>query len=72
MVNDRERQDMPVGMVNRASLATLWLCAKPKPDQALLVSACEASDQNNPNAAALSEEPAPPLLSARTSSNGGK
>ncbi|MCA3325725.1 MAG: hypothetical protein INF75_14750 [Roseomonas sp.] len=48
MVNDRERQDMPVGMVNRASLATLWLCAKPKPDQALLVSAFEVAEGSVP------------------------
>jgi len=48
VVNDRERQDMPIGMVNRASLATLWLCAKPKPDQVLLVSACEAAEGSVP------------------------
>jgi hypothetical protein len=52
--------------------AEAWLRAGLKPDQVLLVSACEASDQNNPNAAAFLEEPARPLLSARTSTNGGK
>ena len=52
--------------------AEAWLRAGMQPDQVLLVSACAARDQNNPNAAALSEEPAPPLLSARTSGNGGK
>ena len=52
--------------------AEAWLRAGLKPDQALLVSACDAGDQYNPHAAAPSEDPAPPLRSARTSINGGK
>jgi hypothetical protein len=52
--------------------AEAWLRAGLKPDQVLLVAGCESRDQYNPHAAAFSEEPAPPLLSTRTSTNGGK
>lgn len=46
--------------------AEAWLRAGLRPGQALLVSACEVVDQQDPNpAAAPLEEPALPLLSAR-------
>jgi len=51
--------------------AEAWLRAGLKPDQALLIAGCMATDQDNPGAAAQLEEPAPPLLSTRTATKGG-
>ena len=52
--------------------AEAWLRAGLRPGQALLVSACDVIDQQNPDpAAVLLEEPALPLLSTREAKTGG-
>jgi len=51
--------------------AEAWLRAGLKPDQALLIAGCEATDQHNPSAASLWEEPSVPLLAARKVTAGG-
>jgi hypothetical protein len=45
--------------------AEAWLRAGLQPDQALLVSACETTDQQNPSAIALPDEPALPPIATR-------
>jgi len=52
--------------------AEAWLRAGLKPNQALRVAGCEATDQHNPSAASPSEEPAVPPLSTRISAHGGE
>ena len=44
--------------------AEAWLRAGLKPDQAPLIAGCEATDQHDPSAASLWEDPAAPLLPA--------
>jgi len=52
--------------------AEAWLRAGLRPDQTLLVSACQGIDQQNPTAAALPEERALPQLAARAPAKGGE
>ena len=53
--------------------AEAWLRAGLRPDQTLLVSACEGIDQQNPiTAAALPEERGLPQLAARAPAKGGE
>jgi hypothetical protein len=53
--------------------AEAWLRAGLRPDQTLLVSACEGIDQQNPiTAAALPEEKAVAQLAASMSAKGGE
>ena len=53
--------------------AEAWLRAGLRPDQTLLVSACEGIDQQNPiTAAALPEEKALAQLAASISAKGGE
>ena len=52
--------------------AEAWLRAGLRPDQTLLVSACETTDQQNPSAVALPDEPALPQLAARAAAKGGE
>jgi hypothetical protein len=55
------------------AVAEAWLRAGLRPDQTLLVSACEGIDQQNRiTAAALTEERALPQLAARVPAKGGK
>ena len=55
------------------TVAEAWLRAGLRPDQTLLVSACERIDQQNPiTAAALPEEGALPQLAARAAAKGGE
>lgn len=52
--------------------AEAWLRAGLQPDQALLVSACETTDQQNPSAIALPDEPALPPIATRKLPRGGE
>ncbi|MCA3413123.1 MAG: hypothetical protein INF84_00855 [Roseomonas sp.] len=52
--------------------AEAWLRVGLQPDQALLVSACETTDQQNPSAVALPDEPALPLIATRKLPKGGE
>ncbi len=55
------------------TVAEAWLRAGLRPDQTLLVSACEGIDQQNPiTAAALPEEKAVAQLAASISAKGGE
>jgi hypothetical protein len=55
------------------AVAESWLRAGLRPDQALLVSACETIDQQNPiTAAALPEERTATQFAARSSVQGGE
>ncbi|MFN8882838.1 MAG: hypothetical protein ACK5VY_03980 [Alphaproteobacteria bacterium] len=67
------KMDCEEGRMTHHSCAAAkdWLRAGLKPNHALLIVDCEATNQHNPSAASLWEDPAVPLLPAIEITAGG-